>query len=368
VHSDSVPAVRATIGFGGVCARLLLGLDTLAAFGSAHASQAEPQIAGGKSDLEVPSQSSEVLESFGELQLRRAIAEPADGRDQVSSVPSLATSDSEDFFRYNLVRLDVPWSDDYKWDTFRSQVSSIRWDVAGFYGLAALIGFGFEDWNWGTTSFHFTDEGWFGKNTKYLGMDKLGHAFTGYMFTEYFAQRIAHSTEDRAGAAVTGAFLGMGLQTYVEVLDGFSDNGFSFQDFVADAVGCGFSILRSTIPGLADKLDFRLEYVPSGNDEFSPVQDYSGQKYLLALKLSGFEEFENTPLRFVEFQAGYYARGFTENEQENGDPKRREPYFGIGINLQELLDRKPISDTTPIMFLRSELQYIQVPYTYLSTN
>ncbi len=52
----------------------------------------------------------------------------------------------------------------------------------------------------------------------------------------------------------------------------------------------------------------------------SPITDYSGQRYLLALKLSGFERFSRTPLRLVELHAGYYARGFTKEEEDLGEP------------------------------------------------
>jgi hypothetical protein len=326
------------------------------------------QVADGKGDLEV--KLSPVFENLQASAVRDLSGQASQSsNDEVRIEPAFAPSDALNSLRYNLERLDVSWNADYKLNTFTSQVSAIPWDVAGAYGLVAIIGFEQKDWNWGTTSFHFANEGWFGRDTKYLGVDKLGHAYTAYLLSEYFTQRIAHSTEDRAGAALTGAVLGMGIQTYVEILDGFSDNGFSPQDFVADGVGAGFSVLRNTIPGLADKLDFRMEYIPSGNDgSFQPFHDYTGQKYVLALKLSGFERFEDTPLRFVELQGGYYARGFTDAEEARGDQRQREPYVAIGLNLQEVLDGERIRDTTPAIAARAALQYIQVPYTYAASN
>jgi hypothetical protein len=161
----------------------------------------------------------------------------------------------------------------------------------------------------------------------------------------------------------------MGVQTYVEFLDGFSgDHGFSYEDMVMNGLGAAFSVMRSTVPGAAEKIDFRMEYLPSGNKPFSPLSDYSGQKYLLALKLGGFEAFEDTPLRFVELHAGYYARGFTHDEEKRGEPARREPYIGIGLNLQELLSMAPAKDTIPARFARLSLQYVQIPYTYIATS
>jgi hypothetical protein len=275
--------------------------------------------------------------------------------------------DFGDELRSNLRPVYAPIGTGYEWERFTGQSSAIGWDIGVAYGLAAVIGF--SEWDWGGAPFHTTQEGWFGRDTEYLGMDKLGHAYTGYLLSEYFTQRISHSVDDPTGAALTGGLLGMGIQTYVELLDGFSENGFSPEDFVADGIGVGFSILRNTVPGLAAKLDFRMEYVPSGNKgAFEPYSDYSGQKYLLALKLSGFETFEDTPLRFVELQAGYYARGFTEEERSKGKELRREPYVAVGLNLQELLDGTAVRDDMPVLMARRTLEYVQLPYTYLSNN
>jgi Predicted periplasmic lipoprotein (DUF2279) len=345
-----------------LCAAVVLPASSLAA---------QSVAAGGKSDREFHMPASPAkLESFAmravgaaELELDGSLDRDLDVRVE----PAFAPAGAEEFLRYNLERLDAPWDPQYDLDQFTTQVSAIGWDVAGAYGLAAAIGF--SDWDWGSEPFHFESEGWFGEDTKYAGMDKLGHAYTGYVLTEYFTQRIAHSTEDRAGAALTGAVLGMGIQAYVEILDGFSNNGFSTEDLVADGLGVGFSVLRNSIPGMAEKVDFRMEYLPSGNDgRFRPYHDYSGQKYVLVLKLSGFEEFEDTPLRFVELHAGYFARGFTEQEQADGKDVRREPYLAVGFNLRELLGMAPVGDTTPGMAAERFLEYTQLPYTYAATS
>lgn len=323
----------------------------------------EPALAGGKGDLQPRLEWDLHRVDFNDIQ--RLDVASSSGADEIEAVSTIA--EAVDTLRYNLERIDVGGRLDYGWDHIATQAKSIKWDIAATAAVAASIGL--SEWDWGSRSFRFESEGWFGRSTEFLGMDKLGHAYSGYLLTEYFTQRVTHSTNDRAGAALTGAVLGMGLQTYVEVLDGFSDNGFSHEDFVADGVGVGFSVLRSQIPGLAEKLDFRMEYLPSGNDgRFAPFHDYSGQKYLLALKLSGFEAFEDTPLRFVELHAGYFARGFTEAEREQGDDMRREPYVAVAVNLQALLNETPQRYTLPVMITRKALEYVQPPYTYAATS
>lgn len=262
------------------------------------------------------------------------------------------------------IRRDATDFSGYDAKQFYRQSLSVPWDFAALFGGITYLGI--KSWNWGSSEFRFNSEGWFGEDTGSMGMDKLGHAYTTYLMSEYLTQRILQEAEDPRGAAFTAAILAMGLQTYVEIFDGFSgDHGFSNEDMVADAAGAIFSVLRSTVPGMADKLDFRMEYIPSGNAKVSPVSDYSGQKYLLALKLSGFEKLEETPLKFLELQAGYYARGFTDEEEANGDELRREPYVAVGINLQQVFARW---DSVPSLVVQRGLEYVQVPYTYIATS
>jgi hypothetical protein len=253
----------------------------------------------------------------------------------------------------------------YSFEKARKHVASIPLLTGGIF--AATLAIGILDWKWGSAEFHFSDEGFFGKDTHDLGMDKLGHAFGTYLLTDAFTYAIRRKAADPQGAELTAVALSLGVMTTVELLDGFSGYGFSWQDIVMNALGAGFSYTRNTVPGLREKLDFRFEYIPSGNDnkDFSPYSDYSGQKYLLALKLSGFKRFEDTPLRFVELQAGYFARGFTDKEKAEGDELRREPYIGIGVNLSELLFSHPKVRDTPFGRMgRATFEYVQVPYTY----
>ena len=254
----------------------------------------------------------------------------------------------------------------YSLDVFAEQSEDIWLETAAvFAGVTAL---GLTSWKWGNTDFHFRSEGWFGKDTGSLGMDKLGHAYTSYVIADVLTSRIGR---ERDGAEATAALIALGAMTYVEIFDGFStDHGFSYEDMIADGAGIGFAWLRNEVPGLRDKLDFRMEYLPSGNSSgFHPITDYSGQKYVLALKLSGFEDLQDTPLRFVELQAGYFARGFTAEEEAEGDRLRREPFVGIGLNLSELLlSDDEVRNHWAGRTARNVLEYVQVPYTYAPTK
>jgi hypothetical protein len=263
-------------------------------------------------------------------------------------------------------RIVVPHQGPYGLGTFWDQAKTIPLEISAVVALPLYHGL--DHWNWGKSSFHFHSEGWFGKNTKYAGIDKLGHAYTTYLYSDFFTQRIAHKTGNPTGAALTGSLIAFGIMAGVEVGDGFSpDYGFSPEDLIADGVGAGFGFLRNTIPGLADKLDYRMEYVKSSRHSFDPVSDYEGQKYILALKLGGFERFEDSPLRFFELHGGYFVR-HDRNASGTGYTRRREPYVGIGLNLQQLLAETPANNTSFGLAADRFFEYYQPPYTYIATQ
>ncbi len=258
---------------------------------------------------------------------------------------------------------------DYDGALFLHHISAIPLETAGVFGATAVIGV--VNWDWGNSGFHFQNEGWFGRKTGSGGMDKLGHAFTGAFLADLFTDRIRMTADRPEGAAVTGALLSFGVMTMVEVFDGFAtDHGFSYEDMLSDGAGIAFSLLRNTVPGLREKLDFRQEYVPrSYMGGFHPILGYEGKRFLLALKLSGFETFRYTPLRYLEIHAGYYARGFSRAAQEAGVPKVREPYIGIGINLNELFFGRTRRDEGVLKWgARFTLEHFQPPYTSFGTG
>jgi hypothetical protein len=57
------------------------------------------------------------------------------------------------------------------------------------------------------------------------------------------------------------------------------------------------------------------------------------------VKGGGFESLKNTPLRYLELQGGFDARGFENEERRLGHPLERTFYAGVGLNLNEFLWR-----------------------------
>ena len=231
--------------------------------------------------------------------------------------------------------------------------------------LGTLAVIGTVKWDYWTTAFHFTSEHWFDQDTPDGGADKCGHAFLGYTLTCVFSYvyREWGFTEDQA--FVRGAVNSAMITTMIEVGDGFSKSqGFSLEDEAADMAGIGIAYLRYRVPGVREKVDFRLEWLPSPtfHEKWDPFTDYSGQKSVFALKPSGFFQTEDPFWKTIEFQVGYYTRGYASRERAYFNGEKRYGYIGIGLNMSYLLERLTGRRDWDIF------EYYQVPYTYVSAS
>ena len=252
------------------------------------------------------------------------------------------------------------------WLDWKEDVSATRWETGA--ALAGVTALGLYSWDWGSSKkFRVNGEGWFGTETGSGGADKLGHAFTSYALTHVLADQLVQKGRSADRAAFNAVLTTQAIMMYVEVFDGLSnDHGFSKEDVVMNVSGSALAYARVVNPNLREKLDFRLEYQPSGYKGFRPLSDYAGQKYVWALKLGGFDALRNSPLRYLELQTGYYSRGFSKPENADGLQRSRHGFVGIGLNLGELLfGRKEEQEANLKRAGRLFFEHIQVPSTAL---
>jgi hypothetical protein len=137
--------------------------------------------------------------------------------------------------------------------------------------------------------------------------------------------------------------------------DGFSSQGFSYEDLIMNVAGAGVAYVWGKFPYLAKKIDFRIEYTPEFNsDDFGFSTNYERQRFLIAIKADGFDFIKNRWLKYLELHAGYYARGYEDYREYGSDDRRRYLYIGIGFNVSKLVQK----------FVNTRvLDYFQIPYT-----
>ena len=223
-------------------------------------------------------------------------------------------------------------------------------------GVIALWGAAF--WDYFTISPVSGDEGWFGEDTKYGGADKLGHLYSTYIWSLGFSSLYEYWGMSEDDSLLYGPLSAWIFQGMMEVGDSFSESqGFSYEDLVMNTVGAAFYYVREKYPEVKRKVDLRLEYIPDFNSDVDFFTQYNSMKYMMALKFSGFDSMEDTPMKYFELQVGYYTRGYSEHE--NYESKERVIYAGIGINSSEVMKAIGWEKTSNF------LNYYQLPYTYV---
>lgn len=219
---------------------------------------------------------------------------------------------------------------------------------------ATAIGiWGLATWDYGSAGFNMGNEGWFGHDTKYGGADKCGHLWSTYAFSDALTALYKGWGYAPAKANIYAALSSWSVQFAMELGDATSETqGFSWEDMAMNTLGALTSVLMERYPELDRKIDLRVEYV--FNEPINGIfDDYSNQFYSMVLKLDGFTTLENTFLKYVEFSAGYYTRGYGEPDEE----QTRSLFAGIGFNFSRLLSRNGWEKTGKV------LEYYQPPYT-----
>lgn len=229
--------------------------------------------------------------------------------------------------------------------------------LANVAGLAVITTWGLVNWDYGERTSHAESEGWFTQHTKQGGADKLGHFYSSYLLSHGISNLCESWGYSQERAALYGSMSSFGLMTFMEFGDSFSRYGFSYEDFVVNTLGCYAGYLLYRYPGVARKIDLRIEYLPDFSDD-DILTDYENMKFLLAVKMNGFDGVENPYLKFLEYHIGYYTRGYSSPDKEN----RRYFYVGLGINLSKAFAEKDHPKVAKIF------NYYQAPYTYIPAN
>jgi len=224
---------------------------------------------------------------------------------------------------------------------------------------AALIGiWGLSEWEYGSASWNNAEEGWFENDSKYGGADKLGHFWATYVFADALTGLYSNWGYSPNRANAYAALSSWAVQTFMEVADATSETqGFSYEDLLSNTAGALASIVLHHYPEIDRKIDFRIEYVFE-NDVNGIFDDYSNHYYSIALKFDGFDSLENTFMKYIELHAGYFTRGFEDDDEDDV----RSVYVGISVNLASLLQRNGWQRTGKV------LEYLQLPYSVLKAS
>ena len=162
--------------------------------------------------------------------------------------------------------------------------------------------------------FHFYDD-----NAAYLQVDKLGHAFGSYVYSDLGHRYLRRSGHGRKQALLFGATLGLVLQTPVEIMDGIHEGyGFSAGDMLANAAGSAFVVSQELLfEEQVAKLKFSYresDYARRANGYLGKtaidrlLSDYNGHTYWISLPVNRLWRDDRIPA-WLNVAAGYGAGG-----------------------------------------------------------
>jgi hypothetical protein len=243
------------------------------------------------------------------------------------------------------------------------------WMTVGIIGAVPLVGE--LAWWKGNQhgSFHFTDEGWFGRDTYAGGADKASHFFFGYMasreMTRWY-ERFGNSSASSRALSVGVAALGGAL---IELGDGYTEvYGYSWGDVASNVAGA-LAAAGIGAAGIDDLVGLRFGFVsaeipPPCCRAFGYGHDYSEDVYSLDLKLAGM--FRRANLRpgigrFFLISLTYGTKGYRFSPV---DVRERNVGIDLGISMPEILQAIGVRrEKWWGEILLTFFDYVRLPYT-----
>lgn len=224
-------------------------------------------------------------------------------------------------------------------------------------------------WDWGFESYHFHNEGFFGRNTYAGGADKSSH----FVISASLARELALLYDRQGHTETQSTALAFGLTfiagAIVESGDAISPYGFSWEDLTADTLGAaaGLWLLRR---GLNDLIGLRAGKVPTN----LPVPEghtphfganYSNEIYSADLKIAGLARrlrFDAGPARFLLASVTYGTKGY--GYAPPLPVQERLLGFEVGLNMPEILNAVGVTETSWWgSLLHKALNFFRIPYT-----
>ena len=217
-------------------------------------------------------------------------------------------------------------------------------------------------------SFHFANERWFQEDTYAGGDDKASHFVFYNGLSRQLGVALQNMGYEKDRALMTSFLTAVTAGLIVEVGDGLTIYGFSWEDFTMDTLGAGTAALI-TYYNLDDTVGFSFGKVDA---EQPPVccrtagvgKDYSTEIYYADLKLAGFARRLNVrpgPARFLLVSVSYGSKGYRYSP-----PALRQRNIGLdlGLNIPEIMSAVGVPDTTWWgRILYGIFNFFRVPFT-----
>jgi hypothetical protein len=242
--------------------------------------------------------------------------------------------------------------------------------------LTGLYSLWYKDYQ--NSSFHF-----FNDNNEWMGIDKLGHAYTNFHITRELSKQYYYAGLSNHKSLLLGWSISNAYFLTIELMDGYSTGwGFSYGDILANIAGSSLAAAQQYFWN-EEPIQFKFLYSPSPYPTYRPnvlgknfqsklLKDYNAQSYWLCLSPIAFtNKYTNNWLSALQLAFGYGANGMVaasaEKQKELGYHflRYRQYFFSVDINW----DKIPVKNKN----LKKWLHYLNVikiplPYFYITNT
>jgi hypothetical protein len=187
-------------------------------------------------------------------------------------------------------------------------------------------------WKGDYHSFNFEPDGFVNNYT--LGVDKLGHFYTSYMYFHSLNEIMKWAEFSQKARMITSTALPLAWAISIEIGDGFSSYGYSWDDLIANTLGIGYGLLQEEVPFMQN-FKVKFSYYPSKYfvdnhyQGWSLTSDYRSHFYWLAFDVHNLlpKSAKRYWPPFLNIAVGY---GIDKNTPRNSLPTNRE--FGLSLD------------------------------------
>jgi hypothetical protein len=197
----------------------------------------------------------------------------------------------------------------------KKRLNTVIYTGAGLY--TAALGVLYFAWykDSDLTGFH-----WFNDNKAWMQVDKVGHATTAYIMTNYAFWSLKWAGVDNNKSAIYGGLMGFTAMTVIEILDGFSSEwGASPGDLLANTTG-SLLFTGQQLLWKEQRIRLKFSYQPTEYAQYRPdllgendlqrvLKDYNGQTYWLSANIKSFLHQDSKIPAWINVAFGYGAKG-----------------------------------------------------------
>lgn len=260
----------------------------------------------------------------------------------------------------------------------RRRLNTVIYTSAGLY--AATLTVLYFGWYKDT---ELTSPHWHNDNGAWLQVDKVGHATTAYIMTNYAFWSLRWAGVDNNKSALYAGLMGWSAMTVIEILDSFSDEyGASSGDLIANTAGAALFTGQQLL-WKEQRLRLKFSYHSTEFAQYRPdllgetglqsmLKDYNGQTYWLSANINSFLADETKFPTWINVSFGYGATGmlgaYSNPIDWNGNTlphynRTRQYYLSLDIDWTRIK-----TNSAFLRFTFKALSFVKLPFPTLEYN